>query len=90
MVRIPLSPAQIDAGRRLGALVREARAGADPVVIAQRASISPETLRKIEAGRIPSPGFGTVVGLCDALGIDMDEAVAAWRGAAGADRLRTG
>ncbi|GAA4642169.1 helix-turn-helix domain-containing protein [Gordonia humi] len=90
MVRIPLSPAQIDAGRRLGALVRDARDGADSAEVAARAGISPETLRKIEAGRIPSPGFGTVVGLCDALGIDVDDAVAAWRGAADAHRLRTG
>ncbi|MCF8588100.1 helix-turn-helix domain-containing protein [Gordonia liuliyuniae] len=82
MVRIPLSPAQIEAGRRLGALVRDARGDTELTEIAARAGISPETLRKIEAGRIPSPGFGTVVGLCDALGISLDEAVGAWRGRA--------
>ena len=80
MVRIPLSPAQIEAGRRLGALVRDARADTDPAVVAARAGISPETLRKIEAGRIPSPGFGTVVGLCDALDLAIDDVFAAWRG----------
>lgn len=86
MVRIPLSPAQIEAGRRLGALVRQARGCTEASEIAAGAGISPETLRKIEAGRIPSPGFGTVVGLCDALGLPVDEAVATWRGGVEADR----
>ncbi|MCF8606267.1 helix-turn-helix transcriptional regulator [Gordonia sp. HY442] len=86
MVRIPLSPAQIEAGRRLGALVRQARGCAEPNEVAAGAGISPETLRKIEAGRIASPGFGTVVGLCDALGLSVDDAVAVWRGGAEDDR----
>ncbi|GEE02605.1 transcriptional regulator [Gordonia spumicola] len=80
MVRIPLSPAQIRSGRRLGALLRRARGDQDSADVAARAGISPETLRKIEAGRIPSPGFGTVVGLCDALGVPIGAAVDAWRG----------
>ncbi|MDT5181236.1 MAG: hypothetical protein QOJ95_5434, partial [Mycobacterium sp.] len=36
-------------------------------------------LRKIEVGRIPSPSFGTVVGLCDALGLPLQSAVDVWR-----------
>ena len=52
MVRIPLTPEQVEAGRRLGALLRDARAGRDPELIARTAGISPETLRKIEAGRM--------------------------------------
>jgi len=79
MVRVPLSPEQIRAGQRLGALIRTARAGRAPETIAREAGISPETLRKIEVGRLPSPSFGTVVGLCDALGLPLDQAVAAWR-----------
>lgn len=86
MVRIPLSPAQVEAGRRVGALVRAARGSTDLDEIAAHAGISPETLRKIEAGRIPSPGFGTVVGLCDALGLSVDDAVGAWRGGVAMDR----
>ncbi|SEK95286.1 helix-turn-helix domain-containing protein [Streptacidiphilus jiangxiensis] len=82
MVRIPLTPEQIEAGRRLGALLREARAGRDPEVIARAAGISPETLRKIEAGRMPSPGFGTVVGLCEALQLPVGTAAQIWLGAA--------
>lgn len=80
MVRVPLSPEQIRAGQRLGALIRTARAGRPADVIARAAGISPETLRKIEVGRLPSPSFGTVVGLCDALGLPLQQAVEVWRG----------
>ncbi|ADT96783.1 MULTISPECIES: helix-turn-helix domain-containing protein [Mycolicibacterium] len=80
MVRVPLSPEQIRAGQRLGALIRTARAGRAPDEIARAAGISPETLRKIEVGRMPSPSFGTVVGLCEALGLPLQQAVEVWRG----------
>ncbi|MEY9873566.1 transcriptional regulator with XRE-family HTH domain [Streptacidiphilus sp. MAP12-33] len=82
MVRIPLTPEQVEAGRRLGALLREARAGRDPELVARAAGISPETLRKIEAGRMPSPGFGTVVGLCEALHLPVQTAASIWLGSA--------
>ncbi len=80
MVRVPLSQEQVAAGQRLGALIRAARAGRDPEVIARHAGISPETLRKIEVGRIPSPSFGTVIGVCTALGMPLQDAVEAWQG----------
>lgn len=80
MVRVPLSPEQVKAGQRLGTLIRAARAGRDPEMIARRAGISPETLRKIEVGRMPSPSFGTVVGLCHAIDLPLQDAVDAWRG----------
>ncbi len=79
MVRIPLTPGQVEAGRRLGAWLREARAGRDPIEVARAARISPETLRKIEVGRMPSPGFGTVVALCEALGLSVREAAGVWQ-----------
>lgn len=81
MVRVPLSPEQVRAGQRLGALMRAARAGRDPEQIARTAGISPETLRKIEVGRLPSPSFGTVIGLCTALDLPLQTAVDAWHGA---------
>ncbi|MCV7420940.1 helix-turn-helix domain-containing protein [Mycobacterium yunnanensis] len=80
MVRVPLSPEQVAAGQRLGALIRTARAGRDPETVARAAGISPETLRKIEVGRIPSPSFGTVIGLCTALDMPLAAAAEAWRG----------
>ena len=79
MVRHPLTAEQIQAGQRLGVVLREARRGRDHRDIARTAGISPETLRKIETGRLPSPAFGTIVCLSDALGLPMQELAAAWR-----------
>ena len=80
MVRQPLTPEQIEAGKRLGALLRSARAGRDLTEVANAAGISPETLRKIETGRLPSPGFGTIVCLGEALDLPVQELAAIWRG----------
>ncbi|MFI6865579.1 helix-turn-helix transcriptional regulator [Nocardia sp. NPDC050406] len=73
MVRLPLTPAQIEAGRRLGAALRTARAGRDLHEVAATAGISPETLRKIESGRLPTPAFATVIALSRTLDIPLDE-----------------
>jgi transcriptional regulator with XRE-family HTH domain len=81
MVRLPLTPAQVEAGRRLGAHLRAARAGRDLAEVARAASISPETLRKIESGRLPSPAFGTVVRLSRALGIPLQDLADVWESA---------
>jgi DNA-binding XRE family transcriptional regulator len=79
MVRNPLTPEQIEAGQRLGRLLREARADRDLGAVARAAGISPETLRKIEAGRLPTPAFGTVVCLGDVLGLPIQDLAAVWR-----------
>ncbi|MFI9503195.1 helix-turn-helix transcriptional regulator [Nocardia sp. NPDC052566] len=81
MVRLPLTPAQIEAGRRLGSALRAARADRDLTEVARAAGISPETLRKIETGRLPSPAFGTVVALSQVLGLTLDELADIWRSA---------
>ncbi|MFG1676439.1 helix-turn-helix transcriptional regulator [Micromonospora sp. NPDC049282] len=78
MVRQPLTPEQIAAGRRLGAALRSARAGRGLVEVALAAGISPETLRKIEAGRLPAPAFGTVVGLSRALDVPLADLADVW------------
>ncbi|MET8339929.1 helix-turn-helix transcriptional regulator [Streptosporangium canum] len=80
MVRQPLTPEQIKAGRRLGALPRHARAGRDPAEVAHAADISPETLRKIETGRLPPPGFGTIACLGEALNVPVQKLAATRRG----------
>lgn len=80
MVRPPLTPEQVQAGRRLGTLLRDARAERDLAEVAHAAGISPETLRKIETGRLPSPGFGTIVCLAEALDVPVQELAATWRG----------
>ena len=81
MVRLPHTPAQLEAGRRLGAYLRNARGSADPVAVARAAGISPETLRKIESGRLTAPAFGTVVGVARALGLPLEELAAVWESA---------
>ncbi|NYH78038.1 transcriptional regulator with XRE-family HTH domain [Actinopolyspora biskrensis] len=88
MVRLPLTPEQIEAGKRLGTLLRDARGERDPHEVARIAGISPETLRKIESGRLPTPAFGTVIGLGDALGLPTQELAAVWRGAPSPHSLR--
>lgn len=79
MVRPPLTAEQIDAGRRLGATLRSARGSRSLVAVALAAGISPETLRKIESGRLPAPSFGTVVALSEVLGISLNDLASAWR-----------
>ncbi len=36
------------------------------------ARVSPETLRKIESGRVATPAFSTVAAIADALGLSLD------------------
>ncbi|PVE07121.1 hypothetical protein Y717_25735 [Streptomyces scopuliridis RB72] len=43
------------------------------------AEISPETLRKIETGRLPTPAFGTIVRLSEVLGVPLSELAIVWR-----------
>ena len=78
MVRQPLTAEQIAAGRRLGTALRAARGGRGLIEVALAAGISPETLRKIEAGRLPAPAFGTVVGLSRALDVPLSDLAAVW------------
>ena len=78
MVRQPLTAEQIAAGQRLGVALRSARGGRSLVEVALAAGISPETLRKIEAGRLPAPAFGTVVGLSQALEVPLDDLADVW------------
>ncbi|MEV7540928.1 MULTISPECIES: helix-turn-helix transcriptional regulator [unclassified Streptomyces] len=75
MVRTPLTPEERERGERLGALLREARGGRSMVEIAAGAGLSPETLRKIETGRAPTPAFFTVAALAGALGLSLDEVI---------------
>jgi DNA-binding XRE family transcriptional regulator len=40
--------------------------------VARAAGISPETLRKIETGRLPTPAFTTVAALARVLPLSLD------------------
>jgi len=79
MVRLPLTPAEIDRGRRLGAFLRRARADRSMLDVALAADVSPETLRKIETGRVATPAFPTVAAIADVLGLSLDEVWAEMR-----------
>ena len=72
MVRLPLTPADIERGERLGALLRNARGEHSILQIAVSAGVSPETLRKIETGRVATPAFATIAAVADVLGLSLD------------------
>lgn len=76
MVRLPLTPDEVRRGERLGALLRRARGERTLGDTALAAGVSPETLRKIETGRIPTPSFTTVALLAGELGLSLDHV---WR-----------
>ncbi|MFI6424345.1 helix-turn-helix domain-containing protein [Promicromonospora sp. NPDC050880] len=73
MVRLPLTPAEVERGQRLGALLRRARGDRPMLDVALAAGVSPETLRKIETGRIATPAFPTIAAIADVLGLSLDE-----------------
>jgi len=72
MVRLPLTPAEVERGQRLGALLRRARAERSMLETALHARVSPETLRKIETGRVATPAFPTIAAIADVLGLSLD------------------
>ena len=72
MVRLPHTPEDIERGRRLGALLRQARGDRSILDVAVTAGISPETLRKIETGRLVTPSFATVTAVASALNLSLD------------------
>ena len=72
MVRLPLSPAEVERGQRLGALLRRARGERSMLRTALDAGLSPETLRKIESGRVATPAFPTIAAIADVLGLSLD------------------
>ncbi|GAB2830591.1 hypothetical protein GCM10022221_31650 [Actinocorallia aurea] len=59
-------------GELLGELLRRARGERPMTEIAARAGISPETLRKIETGRAPTPAFFTISAIAGALDLSLD------------------
>ena len=76
MVRPPLSEQERERGERLGALLRAARGSRSMVEVAGRSGVPVETLRKIEAGRVPTPAFFTVVAIAGALDLPIERIVA--------------
>ena len=73
MVRLPLTAEQLAAGKRLGEQLRQARGTRPLTEVAEAAGISPETLRKIETGRLATPAFSTIAALARVLPLSLDE-----------------
>ncbi|KLU10507.1 MULTISPECIES: helix-turn-helix domain-containing protein [unclassified Kocuria] len=73
MVRLPLTPAEVERGQRLGALLRRGRGERSMLETALDAGVSPETLRKIESGRVATPAFPTIAAIAGVLGLSLDE-----------------
>lgn len=86
MVRLPHTPEELERGARLGALLRRARGERSMLEIALAAGISPETLRKIETGRVAAPAFPTIAAIADALDLSLD---AVWAEICAAERVAT-
>ncbi|MGV0109155.1 MULTISPECIES: helix-turn-helix transcriptional regulator [unclassified Arthrobacter] len=72
MVRLPLTPADVERGQRLGALLRAARGERSVLETALDAGVSPETLRKIESGRVATPAFPTIAAVAVVVGLSLD------------------
>ncbi|MGO1383549.1 MAG: helix-turn-helix transcriptional regulator [Arachnia sp.] len=72
MVRLPLTPAEIERGKRLGFLLRLARGERSTLEVALAAKVSPETLRKIESGRVATPSFPTIAAIAAVVGLSLD------------------
>lgn len=73
MVRLPLTVGEIERGQRLGALLRRARGERSILAVALEAGVSPETLRKIETGRVATPAFPTIAAVAQVLDFSLDE-----------------
>ena len=72
MVRLPLTYEEVERGQRLGSLLRRARGNRSMLETALEAGVSPETLRKIESGRVATPAFTTVAAIAGVLGLSLD------------------
>lgn len=86
MVRLPLTAREIEQGKNLGALLREARGERTILEVALQAGLSPETLRKIETGRVATPAFSTIAAVASVLDLSLDAIWSALEKANGSHR----
>ena len=72
MVRMPLTPAELERGERLGALLRRARGERSMLSVARDGGGEPESQRKIESGRVATPAFSTIAAIAGVLELSLD------------------
>lgn len=75
--RRPLTADERAFGAALGRVIAERRRNANMTgqALAEAARLSVDGLRKLETGRVPDPGFQTVVRLAASLGVTVDQLV---------------
>ncbi|MBF6671195.1 helix-turn-helix transcriptional regulator [Glutamicibacter halophytocola] len=72
MVRLPLTAKELEQGKVLGSILRRARGERTILDVALEAGLSPETLRKIETGRVATPAFSTIAAVATVLNLSLD------------------
>src|SRR3954467_10015075 len=72
MVRLPLTPEELERAQRLAALLRRARGSRSMLQTAVDAHVSRETLRKMESGRVATPAFPTIAAIAEVLDLSLD------------------
>jgi len=73
MVRLPLTAKELEQGKILGSILRRARGERTILDVALEAGLSPETLRKIETGRVATPAFSTIAAVAAVLDLSLDQ-----------------
>lgn len=75
MVRSPVSDADGEFGQRLGEYLRDVRTRAklSAQQVAEASSLSIDTVRSIETGRVKAPSFFTVSRIASALDLGLDQ-----------------
>jgi transcriptional regulator with XRE-family HTH domain len=75
MGRRPLNAEERAFGAAIGQVIAQRRTSANVTgqALASLAGVSVDGLRKLETGRVPDPGFRTVIRIADSLGLSLDQ-----------------
>lgn len=73
MPRRTLSDAEKELGTALGAEIRRRRGERAASALASSGGVNLDTWRRVEQGKVPTPGFFLVADIADALQVGLDE-----------------
>ncbi|QWF21777.1 helix-turn-helix domain-containing protein [Nocardioides sp. LMS-CY] len=79
MPRTTLSDEEKELGRALGAEIRRRRGERPASALASSSGVNLDTWRRVEQGRVPTPGFFLVADIAGALRVGLDELATAAR-----------
>lgn len=74
-----MSEAEKELGKALGAEIRRRRGGRAAAGLAASGGVNVDTWRRVEQGRVPTPGFFVVADIAGALQVGLDDLAAAAR-----------